>query len=54
VPAFPYLRAGFKASTAPQMAAPMPPSNIHNALFVGVPLNVRERVDPAEFEASIP
>jgi len=42
------------ANTAPQTADPIPPISNHNVLFVGDPLNVRDKVELAEFEASIP
>jgi hypothetical protein len=49
-----YLPDGFNVNSAPYIDIPTPPSNNDSAFFVGVPLKVRERVELAEFEASIP
>lgn len=49
-----YRFEGTNVRTAPQIAAAIPPSNSHRVLSVGVPVNVRDRLELAEFEASIP
>jgi hypothetical protein len=40
--------------TAPAIADPIPPTRSHTVLFVGVPLKVRDKLELAEFEASMP
>ncbi len=40
--------------TSPITAAMIPPINIHMALFVGEPVNVRETLELKEFDAFTP
>jgi hypothetical protein len=43
-----------KVSTAPTIAAAMPPTRSHIVLLVGEPVTVRDTLELNEFEASMP